>query len=541
MTNLLLSILTGILLTLSFPKFNFSFLAWIALVPLLIVVYNTRPKTAFLFGLIAGATTYCGILYWIVPTFTAAGEPRILGIFCLLLLAIYCGLYVAVFCALNSFLSKSLPLCRSRFRRNKRGIKGDLPFAPAFLWVSLEYIRAHLFSGFPWGIIGYSQWNFLQIIQIADITGIYGVSFLIVTVNTALSLILAPCGRGEGEGNIKIQNLIVATVLFSFVLVYGIFSLKNYTGDKLPSIKIAVLQGNIDQYKKWDNSYRQEIIEAYTKLVKKAMKYKPDIVVWPESAVPGYLLMERDLYDWVKGLAIQSKCYHLVGTVQCKDKNIYNSAFIFTPDGRLLDEYSKIHLVPFGETIPLKPLLSRYIKTLNELGDISSGDRHTVFSINPTNKIVLRTNKIVLRTSRTVNLSTNICFEAIFPDLIRRFSKHGSDIIVNITNDGWYLKTSAPYQHFVFNIFRAIENRKPVVRSANTGISGFIDSRGVVLKQTEIFTAACSVMDVQPLSKKTFYTKYGDVFAYFCLLATVIIVILSGQTVSRPDSSTCWG
>jgi len=197
--------------------------------------------------------------------------------------------------------------------------------------------------------------------------------------------------------------------------------------------------------------------------------------------------------------------------------------------------------VPFGETIPLKPLLSRYIKTLNELGDISSGDRHTVFSINPTNKIVLRTNKIVLRTSRTVNLSTNICFEAIFPDLIRRFSKHGSDIIVNITNDGWYLKTSAPYQHFVFNIFRAIENRKPVVRSANTGISGFIDSRGVVLKQTEIFTAACSVMDVQPLSKKTFYTKYGDVFAYFCLLATVIIVILSGQTVSRPDSSTCWG
>ena len=348
MTNLLLSILTGILLTLSFPKFNFSFLAWIALVPLLIVTYNTRPKTAFLFGLIAGVITYCGILYWIVPTFTAAGEPRILGIFCLLLLAIYCSLYVAVFCVLNSFLSKSLPLCRSRFRRNKRGIKGDLPFAAAFLWVSLEYIRAHLFSGFPWGIIGYSQWNFLQIIQITDITGIYGVSFLIVTVNTALSLILAHCGRGEGEGNIKIQNLIVATVLFSFVLVYGIFSLKNYTGDKLPSIKIAVLQGNIDQYKKWDNSYRQEIIEAYTKLVKKAMKYKPDIVVWPESAVPGYLLMERDLYDWVKGLAIQSKCYHLVGTVQCKDKNIYNSAFIFTPDGRLLDEYSKIHLVQIG-------------------------------------------------------------------------------------------------------------------------------------------------------------------------------------------------
>jgi len=526
MTNLLLSILTGILLTLSFPKFNFSFLAWIALVPLLIVVYNTRPKTAFLFGLIAGATTYCGILYWIVPTFTAAGEPRILGIFCLLLLAIYCGLYVAVFCALNSFLSKSLPLCRSRFRRNKRGIKGDLPFAAAFLWVSLEYIRAHLFSGFPWGIIGYSQWNFLQIIQITDITGIYGVSFLIVTVNTALSLILAHCGRGEGEGNIKIQNLIVATVLFSFVLFYGIFSLKNYTENKEPPIKIAVLQGNIDQYKKWDDSYRQEIIETYTKLVKKAMRHKPDIVVWPESAVPGYLFMERDLYEWIKGLVIQSKCYHLVGTMHCKDANIYNSAFIFTPEGKTLDEYSKIHLVPFGETIPLKSVLSGYIKTLNELGDISSGDRHTVFSIHPTNKIVLRT-------GRTTTLSANICFEAIFPDLIRRFSKHGSDIIVNITNDGWYLKTSAPYQHFTFNIFRAIENRKPVVRSANTGISGFIDSRGVVLKQTEIFTAACSVMDVQPLSKKTFYTKYGDIFAYFCLLATAFYIIITVASIFR--------
>ena len=353
MTNLLLSILTGILLTLSFPKFNFSFLAWIALVPLLIVTYNTRPKTAFLFGLIAGVITYCGILYWIVPTFTAAGEPRILGIFCLLLLAIYCGLYVAVFCALNSFLSKSLPLCRSRFRRNKRGIKGDLPFAAAFLWVSLEYIRAHLFSGFPWGIIGYSQWNFLQIIQITDITGIYGVSFLIVTVNTALSLIFSPLPlpsfgfaqdrRGERikvRVN-KIKNIIIVLLIFSLSFIYGIFTLGNPVKNPEPSIKIAVLQGNIDQYKKWDDSYRQEIIETYTKLVKKAMRHKPDIVVWPESAVPGYLFMERDLYEWIKGLVIQSKCYHLVGTMHCKDANIYNSAFIFTPEGKTLDEYSK--------------------------------------------------------------------------------------------------------------------------------------------------------------------------------------------------------
>ncbi|HCJ67752.1 MAG TPA: apolipoprotein N-acyltransferase, partial [Elusimicrobia bacterium] len=239
----------------------------------------------------------------------------------------------------------------------------------------------------------------------------------------------------------------------------------------------------------------------------------PSLIIWPESAIPGYLLYERHLYEQVKKIIQQSNCYHLIGSVHYKKDKLYNSVFLFSPEGKLLAEYDRIHPVPFGETIPLKDFLSKYIKVLNELGDFSSGKDFTVFNL-----------PLTTRHSPLTKFGVNICFEAIFPHLVRNFVKNGAEIIVNLTNDAWFLQTSAPYQHFTMNIFRAVENRRYVVRSANTGISAFIDPYGRVIKQTPIFITADLSEQIYPQKKMTFYTLYGDLFVWLGLGITLVFL-----------------
>lgn len=471
--NILLSILSGAIIAISFPKFNLSFLIWVAFIPLLVSINKSDKKTAFFYGLLTGTISNCVILYWLVPTFTTAGEPFLLGLFCLILLSTYIGIYTGIFCFFLVIL-KSLPTIFY------------ISIASS-LWVFLEYLRSHLFTGFPWALLGYTQWNFLTLIQIADITGIYGISFLIILVNLAIF-------------QRKSKSIIFAASIFLIFLIYGTVRLKfNSALESQPKIKVSILQGNIDQYKKWNKKYEQEIMDTYKDLALKSSKEKPEIIIWPESAIPGYLLHQKELYDQTIEIIKRSGSYHLIGSSDFDYReNLYNSAMLFSPEGDLIGKYNKIHLVPFGETIPLQSLLSKYINVLNELGDFSSGKDYTIFEINKT------------------KLSASICFESIFPHLIRKFVINGAEILVNLTNDGWYLKTSAPYQHFYFNIFRAIENRRPVVRAANTGISGVINQNGEIEIKSEIFEKTFLTSIVEPSSKMTFYTKCGDIFAIFC-------------------------
>jgi len=503
------SLTSVILLILSFPKFSISFLAWFALVPLFLVIRNSSPKQAFLLGFLSSFFTYLGLLYWIVITIVTANEPLILGILCLFLLSAYLSLYFALFSLIYNFFSSKL----STF---------NLQLLTPCVWVFLEYIRSHLFSGFPWALLGYTQWNFLPIIQISEFTGVYGVSFLIVLVNTTLVGLRVIGNRGWRR---KIKIVLPTFVLFLLSLGYGLFSLKPISYSLSP-ITIVLLQGNIDQYKKWSKEYEKEIMDKYTQLTLQAVKEKPNLrgnhlIIWPESAIPGYLFYERHLYEWVKKIIRESACYHLIGSVHYKEGKLYNSVFLFSPQGKLIQEYDKIHLVPFSETIPLKIFLSKYIKVLNELGDFSPGKDFTIFTIQPFNH----------PTIQPITFSANICFEAIFPQLIRKFVKrgghlNGAEIIINLTNDAWFLKTSAPYQHFTMNIFRAVENRKYVVRCANTGISAFIDPYGRIIKQTPIFTTLTLSEQIYPENKKTFYIIYGDIFTLFCF---VIILAFLGN------------
>jgi len=530
--NFCLCFFSSILLILSFPKFNFSFLVWVALVPLFFAIKNSSLRNAFIFGFLTGLFAYLGLLYWIVTTITAAGESLILGVLCLLLLSACLALYFGLFSLAFVFLSNLSPPPAKTWRA---GITYHL--SPAFTWVSLEYLRSHLFTGFPWALLGYSQWNFLPIIQISELTGVYGVSFLVALVNITIFQVLTIKNL-----KLKIKNLILTTIIFSVCLAYGLFRLSTYLPAEASAkagqpinlstpFKVVLLQGNIDQYKKWSKEYEEEIMNTYENLIHQTISpfhhftnppihqstISPSLIIWPESAIPGYLLYEPHLYQWVRNLIHQTACYHLIGSVHLRENKLYNSVFLFSPQGRLLAEYDKIHLVPFGEAIPLKGSLSRYIKVLNELGDFSSSNKFTVFTIH------LSTYPPI----HSVTFATNICFEAIFPHLVCKFVKNGAEIIVNLTNDAWFLKTSAPYQHFTMNVFRAIENRKYVVRCANTGISAFIDPYGRIIKQTPIFTALTLSEEIYGLKKKTFYTRFGDLFAQVCLLIVIVTVVAS--------------
>ncbi|OGS46066.1 MAG: apolipoprotein N-acyltransferase [Elusimicrobia bacterium RIFOXYD2_FULL_34_15] len=507
MKKIFLCLLSSLLLLLSFPKISFWPLAWISLVPLLSVISNEKPLKAFLYGILTGIVFYCGILYWIVPTFSAAGEPNIIGILVLLLLAIYSALYYGIFCL---FYSKNF--------------KHSL-ILPAFLWVSLELIRTHLFSGFPWASLGYSQWNFLPIIQISEFTGVYGVSFLIILVNVILVhsiqytvYSLKDIGNKTQHTRFRIQNNITTALIVLFCLGFGAIKLYNPSATTSladppttqwrdnPRI-VTIVQGNIDQYKKWDEKYQQEIENIYSELSVSNSK-NSDLIVWPESSIPGFLRIDPKIYNWIKELANKTKTQYLVSSNDFKDNKYYNSAFLISKQGEVIGEYSKVHLVPFGEYVPLRKTISKFIKVINEIGEFAPGEKYNALD------------------SSAGKLGVNICFESIFPNEIRKSINSGAEIIVNVTNDAWYLKTSAPYQHFTMNIFRAVENRREVVRAANTGISGFIDSYGRIKSKTEIFRTAALSDKIIPLNHITFYTKYGDIFSYLCLSITILFLII---------------
>ena len=383
--------------------------------------------------------------------------------------------------------------------------------APA-IWTALELARTYIFSGFPWALLGYSQYPFLPVIQISDITGVYGVSFLIVFANASLSELLFQRRR--------YVPAIVAACVIVLVIVYGYVRLQ---ADEQPGgFNISVVQGNIEQDKKWDPAYQQQTIAVYKRLTLQALTQHPDLVVWPETSTPFYFdgqdprerKMSADLREFVKAnkvpLLFGSPTYEIR---QPRNVLLRNSAFLLDGNGALAAKYDKFHLVPFGEYIPFKSVLFFVEKMVQAIGDFATGTDYTVMAV-----------KNGSASPGEMRLSTVICYEIIFPDLVRQFVGRGAGIVTTITNDAWFGKTSAPYQHFSMAVFRAVENRVPVARAANTGVSGFVDSKGRVLAVSNIFTEAYVTRTLKPGGTRTFYTKFGDVFSYLCCIISVIVL-----------------
>lgn len=498
-------LLSAILLVLSFPNFNLEILAWIWLVPLLFAIEDSKPFRSFLIAYAAGALFFFGSVYWLIHV-TLPG---------MIAVVLYLSLYFGLFGLFS-------------YHALRKGKLTALFLIPS-IWVTSELARSRLLTGFGWNLLGYSQSYNLPIIQIADITGVYGVSFLIVMVNVAIFFTI----KELRNKSYNLSYLIIAACLVFLFLFYGIFRLNNiFTGEVL---RVAVIQGNIPQVKKWDSGFKDQILNKYELLTKTAASGKIDLIIWPETSVPGFVESEKDLLDRMTSLAKSVSTPILAGTPRedrkFKDR-YYNSAVLFYSDGKITGRYDKIHLVPFGEYIPFRGAFSFVEKfSTMPIGDFSRGRDYTVFGY-----FVKRSAKdkdISLKLIKKVRFSCLICFEDIFGDLTREFVKRGAVFLVNITNDAWFGKSSAAYQHAQNSVFRAVENRVNVVRAANTGLSCFIDQKGRIESAVEaggenLFIDGFNIHDIILNNTRTFYTVYGDLFAYICALFSLFMI---GQSI----------
>ena len=500
---------SGLLLTGAFPKFGFHWLAWIALVPLLTAIRGQSVRLSFQIGFVAGMVHYLTLIYWVAYTMRTYGYlPWPVCIAVLVLLAAILALYVAGFSAAVAALQVKPAV----------GI-----LVVPLVWVTTEYLRAFLFTGFPWEYLGHSQYRNLQMIQISDIMGVYGVSALIALVNTVLAYLIphrqADTVRRKAAG----KTFAAATVGTGLLLLalnwsYGEWRLRSI--DRLTgaaaSVRTAVVQGNVEQSVKWNPDFQVATVDKYLRLSNGIIGRRPEIIVWPETALPFYFGHNRPLTERVtRGLQKMGVDF-LFGSPafsrQAAVVNYYNSAFLTDSKGRVQGKYNKAHLVPFGEYVPFKRWLPFLGKMVAQVGDFTAGTVGETLTWN------------------NYRLGVLICYEAIFPYISRKVTANGAALLINITNDAWYGTTAAPYQLFSITVFRAIENRRALVRAANTGISGFIDPAGRILAFTDLFTEDALVMNVPLLTEQTLYTRLGDSFARLCL---AVVAILGGWKAAQ--------
>jgi len=490
--DLLLSLASGLLICLSFPKADMGFLIWIALVPLLHAIRDKDLPGAFRTGFAAGLVYNTGLVYWIVFVIVRYGQlPLYAGVSVMLLLVIYLSLYPALFCVGVVY-----------FRR--RGMRAVL-MAP-LLWTSLEYLKAHLFSGFPWEDLAYSQHGYLSLIQIADVTGPYGITFLIVLLNCVfydcMNGLFPPPG---GKRKLPLPEIVVGAALVLLVFGYGMYRIDTLTDAEagLDPVNVLIVQGNIDQSVKWSPQFQTETMNIYRGLSADASRRGVSLIVWPETAAPFYFQNYDERSRGVINVAQKAGAWLLFGSPsydrEGKNISFHNSAYLLSPDGLVSGRYDKVHLVPFGEYVPMRRILFFVDKLVVGAGDFKPGD------------------EIAPLPMGDKKIGTLICYEAIFPEISREYRLKGAGLLVNITNDAWYGNTSAPYQHLTIAIFRAIENRTYMIRAANTGISAIVNTAGEIVSRTGLFERKVLSGTVKFTHHRTFYSRYGNIFACFCI------------------------
>lgn len=500
------ALISGIVLALCFPRFDLSGLAWFSFVPLLFSLWKKDWKDSCIAGFVFGMAYFFGTIYWIYHSINHfGGIPFFASILVVLFLCAYLSLFPALFAMLFAQVYK----------------KTRLPalFIAPVLWVCLEFVRSYALTGFPWSSVGYSQYRFLALIQIADITGIYGISFLILAVNGFIADLLLLKAKVKEMPLFPLSYFMTGSALLLVVLIgtfgYGFWRLHQERVGR--DLTVSVVQGNIEQDKKWEPSFQNKVFDTYTSLSLNALKDHPSLIIWPETSVPFFFGSDAANTERLVQFQKQTGTPLLFGAVMVKKRttgasDLTNSAVLLDSEGKKSYVYDKIHLVPFGEYVPLGHVLFFIDKLVTGIGDFLPGKVYK-----PADSEVGR-------------FGTLICYEVIFPGLVRKFYTQGGDFIVTITNDAWFGKTSGAYQHFSMAVFRAVENRKPLLRAANTGISGFIDSNGRILAVSGLFERLVLTHTVTTDSTMTFYTKFGDLFSFFCI---VISIILSGNIVSR--------
>jgi apolipoprotein N-acyltransferase len=517
--TVILPILSGFLLYLSFPGFGLSFAAWAALVPLLLALRGRGPVASFGMSFLFGLTFHFSLFFWIhiVAAFNWT-DYLALGLY----LAFYSGLFGLI-----------LALA-------ERGRRVPAVIAAPSIWVAVEYLRANAgFLEFPLAHLAHSQHSVLPVIQMSSVTGVYGVSFLVVMVNVALRDLALWGGNLMRGGRIRREETrrspgkraavssIVTTLTLGAVLTYGYLSIaEGEEGGE--SLRVTVIQPNIPEGEPKGKGYAHRLFARHEAITREALaEEETSLVVWPEGAVYGVLRENASLYRAVGSLTRDTGAYLLTGgsmrpkfgPKELRKGKYFNSAFLVTPEGRVAGRYNKIKLLTFAEYLPHEksiPWPSWFVLGSHKY---LPGEEATIFEVEGARFGVL------------------ICWETFFPDLFRKFVKNGAQFALNITNEAWFGETAAPYQFLSMSVFRAVENGIAVVRCGNTGVSCFIDPSGRIVSRVEkggrdIFVAGFLTAEVLLRRRETFYTRYGDLFAF----ASIFIALLAILSAALPRS-----
>ena len=495
---------------------------------------GTTLRRAFTLGLVTGAVYFTGTLYWITRVMVMYGD---LSFWAAALVNAALIAYLALFPAIFALVVRRIVIAHG---------PPALMAAP-IVWVATELGRTHVFTGFPWVLLGYSQTTVLPIAQFASLFGVYGVSMLVAAVSAALATYAAgPAAVATGPANAvkgpakaghylrsgglrsggavrfggvvraRVAPLVVVFTVMIGVAVWGSrrAAVGEWTHTGEP-IRVGLIQGNIDQNEKVDVARAGAIFQDYLRMTRQAIREGAEFIIWPESSTP--FRFEDDVFAaaQVRNLARQARVPILFGSDQFvrgangAPTTYYNSAFLVRSDGSTGGVYRKMHLVPFGEYVPAKKLFFFAAPLVEAVSDFSAGE-----------------DAVLLPVGHHL-VSTAICYEVVYPDLVRRFVTGGSEMLTTITNDAWFGPTSAPYQHFEQASMRAIEEGRYLVRSANTGVSGIVDPYGRVVEHTAIFQPAVVVGEARFLRTSTFYARHGDILAYASVLATAALLLLA--------------
>jgi apolipoprotein N-acyltransferase len=488
-------------LGLAFPRTDWDGVAWIALAPLLIVACTSRPRLAFAWGWLYGIVFFLVLLRWLNFTFRTFSEiPWPLTWGPVLLLAAWCGLYVAAVSGITAWLAQ------------RRSAGWALLTAP-LLWVGGEWLRGHLLGGFPWGNLGYSQHQRLPVIQIAELGGVPAVTLVIVAVNAALAGVFVLTWQRALAG------MAAGTLLLAATLGFGFWRL--HEPPPAGQASVAIMQPAIEQPLKWDPGHATVVLRIYQELTRQAGAERPHLIVWPETASPTVLRRDPALLAALAGMSGEMGVPILVGSIDVLDgdapgrptgapNRLTNTAFLVTEKG-ITGRYDKIHLVPFGEFVPLSGVIGFVRGWAEFIADLEPGSRAVVFPGPP------------------APFGVVICYEGIFPDLFREFVNNGARVMVNMTNDGWFGRTSGPEQHLAMYPFRAVEHRISVVRAANTGISAFVAPTGQVVRHLGLFQRGVLSDRVQLRQGRTLFTRLGDWVTYLSLGLAAVSVGLAAR------------
>ncbi|MCL2790040.1 MAG: apolipoprotein N-acyltransferase [Desulfobulbus sp.] len=487
-------------------------LLFVGLTPLLFSVLHARPVRSLLAGWLFGLVYHLALLYWILIVLGRyGGLPLNLSLPALVLLAAY----MACFPAMGCFV---MGLAVSR-HGNRHYSAAALVWTAPVAWVGCEYLRAVLFTGFPWMDLGYGLFGQPMLIQAADLGGHHLLTFTLVLTN---SLVAAGLDRLRRPAYPSRQARWPLLAAMAMLVATSGYSLARYQAvdaalAQARQARVAVIQGNIDQAVKWSQSTKAATVDTYLRLSQRVVREEDaHLVIWPETALPFY--PQRDpLANRLTAFTTADNVWLLTGTPLitvaaredgAEQERYWNGALLLGPGGQVGGEYAKRHLVPFGEYVPLRRWLPFLQPLVADIGDFSEGARQK---------------PLILGAMR---LGMLICYESIFPDIARESVDQGANLLVNITNDAWYGRSSAPYQSMAMTVLRAVENRRTLVRAANTGISGFVDPLGRITAQTELFVEAAQTAPVPLLELDTVFGRGGHWFGMICAVLAFLLVVV---------------